>query len=127
MRDAVVNAEFQHLRVDHDHPAFFGRQLIQQGQDHGVDRDGLTGTRGTGDQQVRHFREVGDNRLAADVFAQRKGQLHVAVAEIASRDDFAQHNLFAVLVREFDADDSAARNGRDAGRQGGHGPGYVVS
>src|SRR3979490_2025815 len=37
MRDVLVDAEFQHLGVDHDEAAAIRRQAVEQRQDHGVD------------------------------------------------------------------------------------------
>jgi len=99
MRDAVIDRQFQHLGVDHDHPAFFRRQLVQQRQDHCVDRNGFTRTSGPRDQQVRHLGKVRDHRVTANVFAQGQRQAHGAVAEITRSEDFTQHDFLAVLVR----------------------------
>ena len=75
---------------------------------------------------MRHLGEVRHHRVAADILAQRKRQTLVAVAIVAGRQDLAQDDLLAVLVREFDADDRASRNRRNTGRQGRHRPGDVI-
>ncbi len=67
MRDAVVDGQLQHLRVDHQEAALVGRQPVEQRQDHGVDADRLARAGGAGDQQMRHARQVGDHRRAGDV------------------------------------------------------------
>ena len=41
VRDAVVVAQLDHLRIDHDQPHFLGRGLIQNRDQHGVDAHGL--------------------------------------------------------------------------------------
>ena len=41
VRDAVIDAELQHLGVDHDQAALVGREPVEQRQDHGVDGDGF--------------------------------------------------------------------------------------
>ena len=51
-----------------------GEQLVEERQDHGVDRDRLARAGGAGDEQVRHAGEVGDHRLAADVLAEAQRQ-----------------------------------------------------
>ena len=79
MRDAVIDRQLQHLRVDHDQPALVGRQPVEQRQDHRVDRDRLARAGGAGDQQMRHAGEVGDHRLAADRLAERERQLGLGV------------------------------------------------
>ena len=37
VRDALVNAQFQHFRVNHNHAYVFGRRFKQHRQNHGVD------------------------------------------------------------------------------------------
>ena len=49
MRDAVIDRQFQHLRIDHDQPALLRRQPVEQRQDHGVDADRLARAGGAGD------------------------------------------------------------------------------
>ena len=41
MRDAVVDRQFEHFRIDHDQPALLRAQPIDEAQDHGVDGDGF--------------------------------------------------------------------------------------
>ena len=126
MRDAVIDGKFQHLGVDHDQAAFFRRQLIQQRQDHRVDRHRLARPGGPGDQKVGHLGKVGHDGIAANVLAQGQGQAQVAVAKVTRGQNFAQDHLFAGDVRQFNANHRAAGNGRDAGRQRRHGPGDIV-
>jgi hypothetical protein len=111
MRDAVIDAEFQHLRVDHDQPAFLGRQLVEQAQDHGVDRHRFARPGGARDQEVGHLGEVGDHRVAADILAQRQRQAHASRRRSRGAQDLAQHHLLAVLVGQFDPDHGPARHG----------------
>ena len=37
-----------------------------------IDADALAAARGAGDEQVRHLREIGDDRLAVDILAERE-------------------------------------------------------
>ncbi|GJE53001.1 hypothetical protein GOFOIKOB_6076 [Methylobacterium tardum] len=126
MRDAVIDRQLQHLRVDHDQAALFRLEPVEQAEDHGVDRHRLARAGGAGDEQVRHAREVGDDRLAADVLAQAQSQLVLALGEVGRREQLAQVDGLAGLVRQFDADDVAAGDDRDAGRDRRHGAGDVV-
>ena len=114
MRDVVIHRQFQHLGVDHDHPALLGRQPVEQRQDHAVETHRLTRTRRTRDQQVRHRREVGDHRVARDILAQDDRQLRGLIGEALRRDQFVQRHHLALGIRQFDADDVAPRNHRDA-------------
>ena len=74
MRDAVIDGQLQHLRIDHDHPAFIRRAAIEQRQNHGVDTHRFTGPGGPGDQQMRHAGKIGEFRQAANILAQRHQQ-----------------------------------------------------
>ena len=74
VRDAFIDREFEHLRVDHDEAALFRRVTIQQRQDHRIDAHRLARPRRTGNQQVRHLGQVDHGRHAANILAQRHGQ-----------------------------------------------------
>ncbi len=120
MRNAVIDRQFQHLRVDHDQPAFLGRQLVKQAQDHRVDRHRLARTGGPGNQQVGHLGKVRHDRIAPDILAKRQRQALRAITEFTGSKDLAQDNLFALRIGQFDPDDTAPRHGRNARRQRRH-------
>ena len=126
MRDSVIDGKFEHLRIDHDQAAQFRRHAVEQRQDHGVEADGLARTGGAGDQQVRHLGEIGHHWLAADGLAERQRQRRAGLLEIGAGQKLAQIDGFAVLVRQFDADHIAARNGRDTRGDGAHRARHVV-
>ena len=126
MRDVLVDAELQHLGIDHDEAAAIRRQPVEQRQDHGVDRHRLARAGGAADQQMRHAREVGDHRIAADVLAQRQRQAEPVVLVVAGRQQLAQEHRLAPRVGQLDADDVAARHGGDARRYRAHRAGDVV-
>ena len=71
VRDVLVHPELEALRIDHDHPHVVGRRAVEDAGQHAVDADRLAGAGRSGDQQVRHRREVGDVRLAVDRLAER--------------------------------------------------------
>ena len=50
VRDALVDRELEHLRIDHDHAHVLGRRLVHQAQHHGVDADRFARARRAGDQ-----------------------------------------------------------------------------
>ncbi len=102
MRNAVIDGELEHLRIDHDQAALIGPQPINQAEDHGVDGDRFARAGGAGDQQMRHACEIDDDGFAADA--------------VLDREQLAQINLLAMRVRQFDADGVAAGNDRDARR-----------
>ena len=120
MRDAVIDGEFEHLRIDHDQPAFLRRHAVEQRQDHRIDRHRLAGTRGAGDKDVRHLGDVGDNGLAVDGLAERQRKLGLGRFEIAAGENFAKIDGFPLGIRQFDADRVAARNDRDAAGDRAH-------
>ena len=126
MRDVLVDAELQHLGIDHDEAAAIRRQPVEQRQDHGVDRHRLARAGGAGDQQMRHAREVGDHRVAADVLAQRQRQAEPVVLVVAGRQQLAQEHRLAPRIGQLDADDVAAGHGGDARRYRAHRAGDVV-
>ena len=76
---------------------------------------------------MRHAGEVGDDRLAADVLAQRQRQggrdVLVVRAPTAAR---AGYTVSRLGVGQLDADDVAARHGGDARRHRAHRAGDVV-
>ncbi|MNV28880.1 hypothetical protein D3C71_1200860 [compost metagenome] len=73
MRNAFVDGELQHFRVDHDETHIFRLRFVEHAQDHRVHTDGFTRTGSTGHQQMWHFREICDDRLTRDIFAQHHG------------------------------------------------------
>ena len=120
MRNAVIDGEFEHLRIDHDQAALIRAQPVNQAEDHGVDGDRFAGAGGAGDQQMRHAREIDDDGFAADVLAEAKRQLRHRLVAVLHRQQFAQIDLFAMRVRQFDADGVAAGDHGDARRQRAH-------
>ncbi len=118
VRNAVVDRQLEHFRVDHQQAAVFRRAPIKQRQDHGVDADRLARAGGAGDEQMRHAREVGDDGLTADRLAERHRQRGVGRAEGVGLEDLAQVDGLAAHVRQLDADDVAA--GHDGGARRGN-------
>ena len=108
MRDAVIDGEFEHLRIDHDQAALVRPQPVDQAEDHGVDGDRFAGAGGAGDQHMRRAREIDDDRVAADGLAEAERQLGDEFGAFLRGQQFAQVNLFAMRVRQFDADRVAA-------------------
>ena len=126
MRDAVIDRQFQHFRIDHDEAALLRLQPVEQRQDHGVDGNRLARAGRAGDEQMRHACEIDDDRLAADRLAKRDREPVFGFLEILGAEQFAQIDGLAALVRQFDADGVAPLNHGDAGREGRHGAGDIV-
>ena len=81
MRNAFVDRQLQHLRVDQYQAHLRRRRFVEQRQNHGVDRHRFTRPRGARHQQVRHAAQVSHHRMPGDVFAhrQRERRTHVGV------------------------------------------------
>ena len=124
MRDAVIDGEFEHFWIDHDQAALIRPQAVDQAQDHGVDRDRFAGAGGAGDQHMRRARQIDDDGFAADVLAEAERQFGVRL--VLRGQQFAQVNLFAMRIRQFDADGVAAGDHGDARRERAHRAGDVV-
>ena len=86
-----------------------GRHPVQDRQDHRVDADRFAGAGRAGDQQMRHARQIGDDRLARDVLAERQHQPPAMLLEGRRRQQLAQIDRLRLAVRQFDADHVAAR------------------
>ncbi len=74
MRDRLVVVELDLLGVDEHEADVVRRRAQQDAREHRVDRAGLARAGGARDEQVGHLRQVGADRLAADVLAQPDGQ-----------------------------------------------------
>ena len=126
VRDALVHAQLDALRVDEDHANLLRRAFEQYAHDHGVDRNRLTGTRRTRDQNVRHRRQICRHDAAVDVLAQRNRQLALALGERLALDDVAQPDRLAVVIRHLDSDRRFARHALNQDRLGRHREAQVV-
>ena len=72
MRQRIVDLHLDHLRIDHDEAQFLRREAVEHARDERIDADALAAAGRAGDEQVRHLREIGDDRLAVNIFAQRE-------------------------------------------------------
>jgi hypothetical protein len=102
--DVLVHPELQALRVDHDHPHIVRRRTVEDAGEHPVDADRFARAGGTGDQQMRHRGEVEDVRLAVNGLAERDGELRRRSPIDVRFQHLAQGDLFAVAVRDLNAD-----------------------
>ncbi|MNQ66978.1 hypothetical protein D3C85_814820 [compost metagenome] len=86
-------------------------RLVEQRQDHGVDPHRLTGTSGTGHQQVGHLGQIGHDRVTGNVLAQRHGHHRMAGVIGLRPQDLGQAHHLAARVGQFKAHQVLARNG----------------
>ena len=126
MRDAVIDGQFQHLRIDHDQAALLRPQPIEQAQDHRVDGDRFAGAGGSRNQKMRHAREIDDNGLAADGLSQTQRQLRGVVRIVVAGEQFPQINLLARGIGQLDPDGIAPRDHGNARGKRAHGTGDIV-
>ena len=116
MRQAVIARKLDALGVDHDQANVLGKSAHEQGRDDGVDHDRLTGTGSTGDKQVGHLGEVGDNRRALGIATD--GKLERAALHIGKH--VAQIDVLALAIGNLDTNERGAGDRReDAHRLGG--------
>ena len=72
MRQRVVDLHLDHLRIDHDEAQFLRREPEDHARDQRIDADAFAAAGRSGDEQMRHLREIGDDRFAVNVLAQRQ-------------------------------------------------------
>ena len=115
VRDAVIDTELDHLRVDHDEPHLIRPRFVEQRQDQRVHAHRLAGAGGAGDQHMRQLRNIAHDAVAADVLANGKAQAGLGVLELCGGDDVAEIDGADDLVGHFDADGGdLVRDRRDA-------------
>ena len=131
VRDAFVCRQLDALRVHEDEAHLLRRGAHEDRGDHRVDEARLSGARGSGDEQVRHLREVGDDVGALDVLAHTHDHGVLVAARRVAAQHVPERDVLAVEVRDLDADGGLARDGaedahvgrgdgiRDVLRQGG--------
>ena len=101
--DGFVVLHFDHLGIDQDELDVVGPLGEQDGHDDGVDADGFARAGGAGDEEVGHFGEVFDERVAGGVFAEAHGEGHFGDAVVADLEEVLEADAFAVDVGDFDA------------------------
>ena len=108
MRQTVIARKLDALGVDHDQANVLGKGAHEQGRDDGVDHDRLAGTRGTGNQQVGHLGEVGDDRRALCIATD--GELKRTALNIGQH--VAQVDVLAFAIGDLDTHERGAGNRR---------------
>ena len=69
---------------------------------------------------MRHAREIGDDRRAADVLAEHEGEARRGALVGVGGEQLAQIHRLGLAVGQLDADDVAPGNDRDARRDRAH-------
>ena len=116
MRDVLIHAELETLRVDHDQPHVIRRRAEENARHHRVDADGFTRAGRSRDEQVRHRRKVGDEWLAVDGLAERHSQLRCCARVRLGLQKLAQRDLFPNRIWDLNANGRFAGNAIDQHR-----------
>ena len=90
-----------------------GRKSIEQRGNDGIDANGFAGAGAAGDEQVRHFRKVRDDRMAVNVLAQRQRNAGFGIAPFFGFEEVAHDDFGLDRVRDFDTDRAFAGHGRE--------------
>ena len=104
MRDRLEHAHLDHLGVDQDQLEFVGPLGVQEAHDDRVHAHALARAGGAGDEHVGHGVEVLHQRVAAGVFAQEHGQLHLRHGLAVHAHQLFEPHAFLLDVGHFDAD-----------------------
>ena len=108
----VVLLQFDHLRIDHHEAELVRREPVEQRGDDGVDANRFAGASAAGDEQVRHLGQVGDNRMAVHVLAEREGKPRPGVAPFIGLEQIADDDLRLDEVGNLHADGTFSRHRR---------------
>ena len=127
MRDAVINAKLDDFWIDHQKTDLVRRRIKEQGNNDGIDAHRFSGAGRAGDQQVRHFSDVGNRDIARDIASECNRQLAFRLGKFARVKDFTDGNRAHDLIGHLDADGGLIGNRRfDAHARRGEVEGDVV-
>ena len=114
---AVIN-QLDHLGVDHDHADLVGASSHEHAQDDRIEADRFAGARSPGDEQMRHFRQVVNERPAFGIFAKEQWELGLGHFLANRLDHLFQADRCSIFVGYLNADRILARNRRDDAHTG---------
>ena len=89
------------LGVNDDELEIARMHLVQQGCDDRIDTDRLTLTRGTGDQQVGHFREIGTVDVSNDGLPHGDRQPDIGIVILGTFDDRTESHHRGMMIRDL--------------------------
>ena len=119
VRNAVIDAQLDLLRVDHEKLYLIGARVIEDADDHRVQANGLAGARGARDEQMGHLGKVRAGDVARDILAEGDVQLAFRLQKDGRFDDLAQRYHGARAVRDFNAHGGLVRDWRFDSHAGG--------
>ena len=82
MRNTVINTQFHYLWINHDKLDILRRSFIQNTHDQCIDTDTLSGTGRSCDQDMRHFRNIRNDRLSCDILTDSKGKIAFEILKV---------------------------------------------
>ena len=103
MRNILISSQFHHLRIHHNHLHIIGVCFINNAHNQRINQNGFTGTGGTGNEQMGHFRNIRHNGFSADIFSNRKSNLRFCLVKFIALQQLPQGNGLSFRVRHFDA------------------------
>jgi len=113
VRQRIVLLQFNDLRVNHHEPELVGRKFVEQRRDDAIDANGFAGAGAAGNEHVRHLNEVGDDRMAIDVLAERDGNFRLRIAPFVRLEQVAHDDFGFDVIRHLDAHGAFAGHGRE--------------
>src|SRR5262245_13486430 len=115
MRQRLVSLHLHHFWINDNEAHFFGRETKEHAGNQSVDTDALPTTRGPGDKQVRHLRQIGDDSLAVNIFAERERNSCVLLRRlpIVRLEELAQFHRHLSGVSKFNPNGVFAGNRRE--------------
>ena len=113
MRDILVSRKLEHLRVDQDEPHLARLGLVQNRKNHRIEGDRFPRTGRASDQQVRHFCEISDHRVAGDVLAEGECERRVQLMVSPRAHDLGKAHDLAMRVGNLQAHAGLTRDRLD--------------
>ncbi len=125
--DGGIEGELDLLGVDKHELEFGGMLAVEQRSEHRIETYRLTGTGGTGHEEVGHLGEVGDEDLVGDGLAEGDGELHLGILVGGTLEHGFHADNLRLGIGHLDTDVALAGDGcDDADAEGSQGEGDVV-
>ena len=77
MRQRIICLQLDHLWIDEYEAHFFRSEPKEHAGNQRIDTNAFATTGSTGNQEVRHLRQIGDDCFTVNIFAQRQRNFRV--------------------------------------------------